>query len=366
MSVWFVSLILLIPATVACGYYLIFTTLGWRRQSVTPSEATLRLAIVIPAYNEEANLPSTLRSIAASDIPLSLLNVLVIADNCSDNTAAIAEAHGASCLVRDDDAKRAKGYALELGIPWAIERWNPDAIVILDADCELSDNTLSFISQAVKAGAEAVQVARLPRNSAGPTAMISVVGSILENAVSAGRDRCGLPVALRGSGMAFTTELLQRHPWRCYGLTEDAEYGAILTQAKVRIRFLNETVVRGEVPSDPHTLMQQRRRWRAALRATGPGLLGRWLASKPLVLAQLFVTVIVVSLLTPLLIPWVLALVLATMVVYFRAIRRMENVRLFDLVRTPIGVVRLAGTTIAGLFARTQPWQRTRRLAELE
>ena len=240
MSVWLISWVLLIPATFACGYYVLLTTLGWQRRIVPTNDSSgLRLAIIIPAHNEEANLPATLKSITASDMPLSLLHVLVIADNCTDNTATIAEAHGATCLIRNDDSKRAKGYALESGIPHAIERWQPDAVVVLDADCELSDNTLSLMCDAIQTGADAVQVARLPRNSEGPTAMISNVGSILENAISAGRDRCGLPVALRGSGMAFTRELLERHPWHCHGLTEDAEYGAILSQANVRICFLN-------------------------------------------------------------------------------------------------------------------------------
>src|SRR5436309_2606821 len=77
-----------------------------------------------------------------------------------------------------------------------------------------------------------------PRNTGGPAALVSAVGSAIENAVSAGKCRLGRSAALRGSGMAFARGLLERHPWRAFGLTEDAEYGAELAAAGVRVRFL--------------------------------------------------------------------------------------------------------------------------------
>ena len=269
--------LLLVPASVAALYYFALTTLGWvpRRGAGSLSAAPVRFAVVIPAHNEELGLPATLRTVAASDYPAECVRVLVVADNCTDCTADVARRFGAECLERLDPVNRGKGYALALAIPHALQ--GPvDAVMVLDADCELAPDVLRRVAAELADGAEAVQAARVPRNPGdGPAALVSAVGSAIENAVSAGRSRLGLAVALRGSGMVFTRGVLERFPWSSYGLTEDAEYAGELSRAGVRVRFLPDAVVTGEVPADVRTLATQRRRWRAALWGGGPGLFAR-------------------------------------------------------------------------------------------
>jgi hypothetical protein len=198
---------------------------------------------------------------------------------------------------------------------------------------------------------------------------VSAVGSVIENAVSAGKCRLGGSAALRGSGMAFTRGLLERHPWRAFGLTEDAEYGADLAAAGVRVRFLPDVEMRGEVPADAATLAKQRTRWRAALYDGGPGLLARWLASKPLVLAHLAATVAVVAGLAAWLpgaiwfAAWAAVLVGLTGVVYVRAVRRAGGSQAGLAAAAGIAA-RLAWVTLAGTADRGRPWERTKRLAE--
>ncbi|HET6575014.1 MAG TPA: glycosyltransferase, partial [Fimbriiglobus sp.] len=268
---------------------------------------------------------------------------------------------------RHDPANRGKGYALAVAIPRALAA-GADAVVVLDADCELGRDTLRQMDAALAAGAGAVQAARVPRNpDAGPAAVVQAVGSAIENAVSAGRCRLGGSAALRGSGMAFTRAVLERHPWASYGLTEDAEYGAELARGGVRVRFLPDAVVRGEVPAEVSALARQRKRWRAALYGGGPGLLGRWLASKPLVLAHLMLTAAVVGALSawvPVLFPlWAAVLLGLTAAVYLRAVRR-AGVKSRGFWQAAGIVPRLAWVTLAGLADRGRPWERTPRAAE--
>lgn len=372
MTAVLVCLLLLVPATVACLYYLVLTTVGWRRGRPLPrTEPAHAFAVVIPAHDEELGLPATVRSVLASDYPADKLRVLVVADNCTDNTATVARRLGVRCIERYDPANRGKGYALAMAIPRALAG-EADAVVVLDADCELGRDTLRQMGATLAAGAGAVQAARVPRNpDAGPAAVVQAVGSAIENAVSAGRCRLGGSAALRGSGMAFARAVLERHPWASYGLTEDAEYAAELARGGVRVRFLPDAAVKGEVPAEVSALARQRKRWRAALYGSGPGLFGRWLASKPLVLTHLALTAAVVGGLTawlpsgwrvgmPL---WAAALLGLTTVVYLRAVRR-AGVRWRALWQA-VGIVpRLAWVTLAGLADRGRSWERTPRAAE--
>jgi 1,2-diacylglycerol 3-beta-glucosyltransferase len=368
MTAVIVCLLFLVPATAACLYYFALTSVGWWRARPLPAEPpTHAFAVVIPAHNEELSLPATLHSVFASDYPAERLRVLVVADNCTDRTAEVARRHGADCLERHDPENRGKGYALALAIPRALAG-GADAVLVLDADCELGRDTLRRMDAALAAGSVAVQAARVPRNpDAGPAAFVSAVGSVIENAVSAGRCRLGASAALRGSGMAFARQVLERHPWTSFGLTEDAEYAAELARAGVRVRFLADAEVRGEVPAEVAALDRQRKRWRAALYAGGPGVFARWLASKPLVLAHLAVTAAAVVILSPWLPaafpPWAAGLVGLTAVVYLRAVRR-AGVRPQGLWRAAGIVARLAWLTLAGAAERNRPWERTPRAAE--
>lgn len=362
-----VCLLFLLPATGACLYYFGLTTLGWRRPGNPQHCADASFAIVIPAHNEEHGLAMTLRSVFASNYPPEKLGVLVIADNCTDRTAAVARECGAICLERQSDTERGKGYALAVAIPRVLAG-KPDAVMILDADCELAADTVQRFAAAMADGAEAVQAARVPRNPGdGSAALVSAVGSIIENAISAGRDRLGLTVALRGSGMAFTRNVLERFPWSSFGLTEDAEYAGVLTRAGVRVRFLADVEVRGEVPAEAAVLTQQRKRWRAALWGGGPGLFARWLASKPLVLLQLAVTVAVVGGLSPWAplwcVGWAAVLVGLTGVVYVRALRRV-GAGLRGVAGAAGIVAKLAAVTVGGALDRGRAWERTKRVGE--
>jgi 1,2-diacylglycerol 3-beta-glucosyltransferase len=360
-----VCLAFLVPATVAAGYYVLLTTVGWlpSRGKIAIAPRT-RFTVLVPAHDEEASLPDTLASVFAADYPADLRRVLVVADNCVDRTAAVARGAGADVLERFDAAKRGKGYALAAGLPRAVAD-RPDAVMVLDADCDLDPAAFRVLDAEFRAGADVVQAAvRSVRPDDGPGGLIAAVGSEIENGVQAGLTALGRPTWLRGTGMAFRREVVERFPWRAFGLAEDAEYAGHLRRAGVRVRFAAGAAVRCQPPPRTGDFCRQRRRWRAALFAGGKGRLDRAVASKPLVLGHLASTLIAAaSLGQPWALLWAIGLSLATAVVYLRAARRVGASAGRHVWQVPGVIARLAWVTAGGFVQRGGVWERTSRAA---
>jgi 1,2-diacylglycerol 3-beta-glucosyltransferase len=351
-----VCLLVLVPATVAAGYYLLFTLLGLGRPRVSHSGEPPwhHITVLIPAHDEEAGLPRTLQSVRSSDYPPDLLRVVVIADNCTDRTAEIAADAGAEVFVRTDPDRRGKGYALAFGL----ERVRADAVLILDADCEVTPGLLRACDRLLSDGAEAGQVRVVSRNADdSPAGFLAAVGAEVDHAVAVGRHRLTGRTPLRGTGMLFRRSLLKRLPWTATGLAEDAEYADSLERAKVKVRLIADEAVRCDAPAGADGLCAQRRRWRAALRWNSG-----WLVSKPLVLVQLTATMAMVLVFgQPLFVAWAGLLLVATAWVYGRAVRRvgLTGRRWADLCRTPLLVARLGWIAVEGLWKTERGWYRT-------
>src|SRR4030081_161784 len=130
---------------VVAGY---FALRKERTSSVAaPRALSHRTAVLIPAHNEGAGILPTIRDIQAQLGPQD--SILVVADNCTDDTAAIVRAAGVEVTVRADPARRGKGYALEFGVRHL--RLNPpDVVVIMDADCRLGENALRHLSDSAR------------------------------------------------------------------------------------------------------------------------------------------------------------------------------------------------------------------------
>lgn len=348
-----VVLACLVPATVACFGYLIPTLAGFGRRRAKLGAPAHTFAILVPAHNEELTLPAALNSLSALDYPPEMVRVCVVADNCGDGTVAVARAAGAECLVRRDPAKRGKGYALAFGLSHILKA-EPDAVLILDADCELNRGALRAFDAALAGGADAVQAAVLSRSAEGPAELVAAVGAAFDDATAAGWDRLGFSVPLRGTGMAFRRGLLERIPWEAFGLVEDAEYGSRLKRDGVRVRYCAGAEVRGEAPPSVADLCRQRRRWRAA------GML----VSKPLVLGHLAVSVAAAFACGFVL--WPAALAITFALLYLRAVCAvgLTRRRFGALLRSPLVVMRLGWVTLAGVVRRNDVWERTPRAAE--
>lgn len=225
-----------------------------------------RFAIVVPAYNEESSLPRTLKNLFEVDYPDDKFDIIVIADNCTDNTAEVAREKGAKVRVRNNPDKRGKGYALRWCFDQLIEENEVnryDAAIVVDADSIVSNNMLRVMNKYRENGAEVVQ-GYLTVDSQPDiwTSEIIRIGFTLYNFVRPlARRAIGCPAGLRGNGMCFSMDVLKKVPWDAYSLTEDLEYGIKLLLNDVDVVFAPEAIGFNVVPKNPKNAESQRERW---------------------------------------------------------------------------------------------------------
>jgi len=252
----------------AASLYLLALTLLWRRPALLPArDARLSFCILVPAHNEAGGITGTIRSLQALDYPEALRNIVVVADNCTDDTAGAAAAANAHVIVRADSERRGKGWALQYAIDTLLDPSNAlphwDALVVIDADTVVSPNLLRTMAAHLEAGALAVQAAYLPaRGGNGPLAVITDVAfTAFHHVRSGGRERLGLSCGLRGNGMAFRRSLLRDVPHAAFSRTEDLEFGVLLGLRGIRVAFAGQTAVYGEMPEHRAVAARQRERW---------------------------------------------------------------------------------------------------------
>ncbi len=254
-------LILGTPLLLAAAYLLLATLLSAKLRVPVMAEASRRFRFVVPAHNESAGITETVRSLLAVDYPKELFEVVVVADNCSDDTAEQAASAGATVMVRNDTERRGKGYALD----HVFSATSPevDAVVVIDADTLISPNILRAFAARRDLGARAAQADYAVRNpNAGwRTRLIAIAFGAFHIVRSRGRERLGLSCGLRGNGMCFSTELLREIPHQAYSVVEDVEYGIRLGEAGYRVHYADEAHVYGEMVTTSAAANSQRRRW---------------------------------------------------------------------------------------------------------
>jgi cellulose synthase/poly-beta-1,6-N-acetylglucosamine synthase-like glycosyltransferase len=286
-----------LPLSLANAYLLSLTLLS-RRFPPVAYQATpaLRFAVVVPAHDEQEGIGPTVRNLLAIDYPKELFFVAVVADNCTDETAARAAEAGGRVLVRNDQEKRGKGYALA----HAFELLAPDvdAVVVVDADTVVSPNLLRAFEARIQAGALAVQADYAVRNPgvAWRTRLMAIAFGAFHVLRSLARERLRVSSGLRGNGMCFTTRVLAEVPHDAFSIVEDVEYGIRLGEAGHRVYYAHEAHVYGEMVSSAKASQSQRQRWergRAALaRTRGLPLLPRAIARRDPILLDLAVDIL--------------------------------------------------------------------------
>ena len=284
-----VSLVAAVPVLAASVYLAVLTLLSRRITPPAPDTRT-RFDIVVPAHNESSGIALTVASLKAIDYPHDRYRILVIADNCTDDTAELAAEAGARVIPRQSAAERGKGYALALGYATSLSEGFADAVVVVDADTHVSPNLLSAFSSRFASGAEAVQAEYGVRNGAASwrTRLMVIALTCFHTVRSLARERLRVSCGLRGNGMGFSASLLQRVPQRAFSIVEDVEYGIALALAGVRVEYVFEAVVDGEMPTSAAASETQRERWEggrlALVRSHVPSLLSsarganRWVA----------------------------------------------------------------------------------------
>ncbi len=272
-------LVAAIPLGVGGSYLGALSVLARPKSPPTP-DLSVRFAVVVPAHDEEIGISDTVKSLQSVDYPPENVRIVVVADNCTDATAARARAAGVEVIERRDPHRRGKGYALSVAFERLLDEATPvHAIVVVDADTRVSPNLLQAFSGHLATGAQAMQASYRVANASNAwrATLMSVAFACMHDVRSLGRERLGLSTGLRGNGMCFSTRSLQRVPHRANSLVEDVEHGLDLADRGVRVEFVHEASVEAEMPEHDDTAASQRQRWergRAALRRErGPALI---------------------------------------------------------------------------------------------
>jgi cellulose synthase/poly-beta-1,6-N-acetylglucosamine synthase-like glycosyltransferase len=217
--------------------------------------------VLMPAHDEAAVIDETL------DFLLPQLSspdqLIVIADNCSDNTAEIARNRGATVLQRFNTEQRGKGYALDYGLNH-LEANPPDVVVLVDADCRCLPGSLAKIaSQAATENlpVQALYLMEQPPNPQ-PKDSVSALAFMVKNLVRPrGLTQLGLPCLLTGTGMAFPWEIIRQAPLASGNIVEDMQLGLDLAIAGYPPQFCQTAKVTGILPPQGEAAKSQRTRW---------------------------------------------------------------------------------------------------------
>lgn len=261
-----------LPVVAACGYLLLLTLLSADKAAPPRVAPRLKFDIIVPAHNEEAGIARTVTNLSALDYPAALRRILVVADNCSDATADRAREAGATVLVRHDTEKRGKGFALAHAFERSLGDGFADAVVVVDADTEVSPHLLHSFGLRLEAGAHAVQAHYGVMNPSASwrTRLMTIALALFHKVRSLGRERLGVSCGLRGNGMCFTHAVIRQVPHDAFSIVEDLEYGIRLGRAGHRVHYAWEAEVLGEMVSSEKAARSQRRRWEG----------GRWAMTK--------------------------------------------------------------------------------------
>ena len=255
------AILLAIPVAVLSAEVLAAVALPRRQKPLRMEGARPRLAVVVPAHNEGTGVIPTLEDIKAQLAPSDRL--LVIADNCSDDTAAIAAAAGAEVVVRDDLARIGKGYALDHGFRH-LSGDPPEVVIVVDADCRLADGALARLSATcveTERPAQALYLMQAPQQVAINRQIAAFAWRVKNWVRPRGLAALGFPCQLMGTGMAFPWPCVRKVEVASGEIVEDLKLGLELAAAGHAPVFCPDAMVTSEFPHSDEGAATQRQRW---------------------------------------------------------------------------------------------------------
>lgn len=233
------------------------------RRAIRQGDRTRRFAILVPAHDEAAVIGRALDAFKNLDYPADKVEMHVVADNCTDETASIVRAAGFTAHERTAPDRPGKGHALN----WLFDVVDgvddpPDAYVIVDADTSLEPGFLAAIDDTMTDGAQAVQGfygVRDPERSTAAGIRYAAL-ACRHHTRPLGRNRLGASCGLYGNGMAFDRQVLRGRRWTGH-LVEDAEFQMELLLDGCPVVYAPGARLHAEMPDTLAASATQNRRW---------------------------------------------------------------------------------------------------------
>ncbi len=239
----------------------------WRRHEDKITTPKKKFAVLIAAHNEHNVVGQLIKNLHDQNYPKELYDIYVIADNCSDDTAAISRAEGAIVCERFDDQKKSKGYALE----WMFERLFKmesegkiyDAVAIFDADNLVHPQFLMEMNNRLLKGDRIIQGFLDAKNpyDTWVAGTFAIAFWVIDHVSHLAKTNIGLSAVLGGTGMCITIDVLKKYGWRATCLTEDMEFTMKSLTEGIKTTWAHDAIVYDEKPLTFKQSWTQRKRW---------------------------------------------------------------------------------------------------------
>ena len=261
-----ISWLIALPLDAVLFYVALESTAGLLRlrvrkepQGRDKNDLPRKIAILVPAHNEAAGIGATVASLKQK---APSARILVVADNCRDETAELARKAGAETIERFEPESRGKGFALAFGRDH-LAYDPPTVVLVIDADCCFSEDSAQKLALHVEATGGPVQAVNLQvaDADASPLVKISNFAMVVKNVIRArGLMRLGGGTLLFGTGMAFPWSVFSTLPLATADAVEDLRIGLWLARRKIPVELEDRAAVFSPAPTLADS-SGQRSRW---------------------------------------------------------------------------------------------------------
>ena len=219
---------------------------------------------IIPAHNEEFVVKNLIESLKNQNYPKELLDIYVIADNCTDKTAEIAKEAGAIVYERNHTEGRTKGHALQWFLSKKIEEnADYDAFCVFDADNIVDKNFIKNMNKKLCQGEDVVQGYRDIKNPTDSwiSSGYAIFYWMMNRFYHLARYNLGLSPLINGTGFMVRFDVIKPNGWQTYTLTEDIEFSLQRIIAGKKLGWATDAIVYDEQPVGFKQSWSQRSRW---------------------------------------------------------------------------------------------------------
>lgn len=262
------NLFVFLVFTLCYGYQIVYAIIVFfKKPTQLKASKNHRFAVLIPARNESAVISNLIHSIHVQNYPSELIDIFVIADNCTDNTGDVARQAGAHVITRHNKEQVGKGYALDYGFSVIRSQFadkNYEAYFVFDADNVLDENYFREMNKVYDNGAKASTSYRNSKNfgsnwiSAGYGILFLREAKFLSQA----RLVCNSSCAISGTGWFIAADIIEKNDgWRWFLLTEDIEFSVANVLDGVKISYCPTAIIYDEQPVTFRDQWNQRFRW---------------------------------------------------------------------------------------------------------